>query len=427
MIPTPRQQVGYASGNFGKSLMWTSLEYFLLFYLTEFAGVAPELAGAIILVSLFWDGAINPLLGYWLDRRAASGRDYRPFLRWAPPVAGFCFVLIFAIPAGGTALLFAILMAFRTAYALLDVPHNALLAHMPLGAVMRTRLASMRFFFSSLGGLLVATIAAPVLISPGTEPILPELRILAICAAVLLCLTLWQSLGPARLALARRYSEPVRLQPRRYLKRLLGNPAAITYLAMAAIFAASAPLFPKSLPFLLTYVRQDPSLLPTLLAAMTIGQMIAMPVLTWFFGRVGRGRGFLTSLTGLALSCGLVGLAIGAGAAWLCAAAFCFGFFLGGSIIAIWAMVGDVADHLAEASDVRADGGLVAFLTFIQKAGIGFGALLAGAILRLGGFEAGQAQGEGAQAAIIVASLCVPAIGAAVTAIIFLRLKRRLP
>ena len=93
-IPLKRQ-LGYASGNFGKSLLWTSLDYLLLFYMTEVVGIPAVWAGAIILVSLLWDASINPFIGYWIDRRAARGLDYRPFLRWAPVATALAFVALF--------------------------------------------------------------------------------------------------------------------------------------------------------------------------------------------------------------------------------------------------------------------------------------------------------------------------------------------
>ncbi len=85
------------------------------------------------------------------DCRAAVGLDYRPFLRWAPVATAFAFVALFWLSAVAPALdllyLFIAMMIFRTAYTLLDVPHSALLPHMPLGGKMRMHLASMRYFF----------------------------------------------------------------------------------------------------------------------------------------------------------------------------------------------------------------------------------------------------------------------------------------
>ena len=42
----------YASGNFGKNLLWGALEVALLFILTDLLGLSPALAGGMVLASL---------------------------------------------------------------------------------------------------------------------------------------------------------------------------------------------------------------------------------------------------------------------------------------------------------------------------------------------------------------------------------------
>lgn len=425
-----QRQLGYASGNFGKSLMWTSLDYLLLFYLTEVAGIPVGWAGAIILLSLLWDAAINPLIGYWIDRRASVGQDYRPFLRWAPVASGIGFVALFWLPSDQTAInaayLFAAMLGFRTAYALLDVPHNALLAHMPVTSAMRMRLAGMRFFFSSLGGLIVATQVAPQFVRTDSSSVRESLLNMAVIAAVLLCLTVWQSLRPSRLAMAERGLGHKTLRPAKFLKAILRNQTAILYLALAGLFAATTPLFAKVLPYWLQYVRQEPGLLPALLATLTIGQLVAMPLWTILLARTKSHSIGLITLSGLASTL-LV-------AFWLKESSFALivlatgflGFFLGGAIQIIWGLAGEVADQIAGQALVRVDGGLLAFLTLVQKAAIGLGAVLAGFALEGSGFKSGATQGLPAIQMIEVLSLLVPAGGAIAASYLFLRLSKAL-
>ncbi|MBC2663502.1 MFS transporter [Novosphingobium flavum] len=425
-----QRQLGYASGNFGKSLMWTSLDYLQLFYLTEVAGIPVGWAGAIILLSLLWDGAINPFIGYWIDRRASAGLDYRPFLRWAPVASGIGFVALFWLPseqaATNAAYLLVAMLGFRTAYALLDVPHNALLAHMPVTSAMRMRLAGMRFFFSSLGGLIVATLVAPQFVKTDPASVGGSLLMMAAIAAVLLCLTIWLSLGPSRLAMAERGLGHEAINPAKFLKAILRNKTAVLYLALAAIFAATTPLFAKILPYLLQYVRREPDLLPILLASLTIGQLIAMPIWTCLLVRVKSLAIGLITLVGLASTFVLTfwlkqsPLAIIVLATWL------LGFFLGGAIQIIWGLAGDVADRIAEEARIRVDGGLLAFLTLVQKAAIGLGAVVAGFALEASSFKTGAMQGLPALRIIEVLSLFVPAGGAIAAAILFWRLSRAL-
>ena len=425
-----QRQLGYASGNFGKSLMWTSLDYLLLFYLTEVAGIPVGWAGAIILLSLLWDAAINPLIGYWIDRRASVGQDYRPFLRWAPVASGIGFVALFWLPSDQTvinaAYLFAAMLGFRTAYALLDVPHNALLAHMPVTSAMRMRLAGMRFFFSSLGGLIVATQVAPQFVRADSSAVRESIMSMAVVAAVILCLTVWQSLRTSRLALAERGFAQEPLSPGKFVRAIVKNRTAILYLWLAGLFAATTPLFAKVLPYWLQYVRQEANLLPGLLAILTIGQLVAMPVWTILLARAKSQSIGLMTFSGLALTLLAAFWLKGSSMTIIVLATGLLGFFLGGAVQIIWGLAGEVADQIAAQALVRVDGGLLAFLTLVQKAAIGLGAVFTGFALESSGFKSGRPQSLAAIQMIEALSLLVPAGGAIVAVFVFLRLSKAL-
>ena len=425
-----RAQVLYASGNLGKSLLWTSLEYLLLFYLTDLVGLPPATAGLMILASLAWDGAINPLIGYWLDLRASQGRDYGPFLRCAPPAAALLFVAIFCQPFGpgdqAVIYLFVILFAFRTAYALLDVPHNGLLAFLPVDVSTRTNMAGLRYFFSSLGGLLIAVSAAPLVLQVADEDRITDLRFFAAFAGLLLCLTVWQSLGPARQASAERERCVTPVSPLRFLTAILKSPPAILYLGLAAVFASTTPLFGKMLPFLVRYVHNDSASIAEILAAMTVGQMLSMPVCTSLARRLGRlpvGAVCLLAIPVLLLCVRLEAQML-AGYFWLVSAAF--GFLLGGAIMIVWATSGDITNDISLRATIRTDAGLIAFLTLVQKAGIGIGAMLAGTLLANGGFQSGAPQSPEAQDVIETLGFVLPSIGAVICAILLFLLYRML-
>lgn len=428
-IPLERQ-VGYASGNFGKSLVWTSLDYFVLFYMTEVAGISAVWAGSIILISLLWDASINPFIGYWIDRRAASGLDYRPFLRWAPVATAFAFVALFWLPSASSATtvlyLFIAMMIFRSAYALLDVPHNALLAQMPLGEKMRMRLAGMRFFFSSLGGLLLATLVAPQFAQINRAEIGYSLAEMAAIAGGILCVTVWQSLQPARQAIFERRSAIETLDPRRFVISIIGNRTAVLYLATAAVFSISSPMFAKLLPYLLQYVLKEPAALPMLLGALTLGQMLAMPVLTIVLERAPARFVGLCMLAGLALAFAAEFCFIASASHLLVIATFVIGFFLGGTIQIIWGLSGAVADCIANDSGLRVDAGLLAFLTFVQKAAIGLGAIIAGLALEFSGFQSGTVQTDSVLRMIEGLAILFPLAGVCATIGIFTGLSNKL-
>ena len=85
-----------------------------------------------------------------------------------------------------------------------------------------------------------------------------------------------------------------------------------------------------------------------------------------------------------------------------------------------------VADQIAAQALVRVDGGLLAFLTLVQKAAIGLGAVFTGFALESSGFKSGRPQSLAAIQMIEALSLLVPAGGAIVAVFVFLRLSKAL-
>lgn len=424
------RQVGYTSGNIGKSLLWTSLDYLLLFYFTEVVGLHIAVAGWIILGSLLWDAALNPFIGYWIDRRASEGRDYRPFLRWAPLACGAGFVAIFWLPSEEldvNAIYLAVaLFVFRTAYALLDVPHNALLAQLPVSPAIRMRLAGMRFFFSSLGGLIVATVVAPQFVTAESPHIQKSLLGMSAVAAVMLCVTIWQSLAPARQAIAERGVPTHQLSPTIYMRAIVHNRVALRYFALAALFATTAPLFPKLLPYYLKYVSGDATSLPGLLAAMTIGQLLALPLWTVLHSQLHVRTIGIFSFGGMAVMLVAQSISLMHHGLLPMLATALLGLFFAGAVQVIWGMSGEVADGIADQGNIRIDGGVLSFLTLVQKAALGLGAVAAGNVLEVSGFLPHIEQGEAALQMIWVLTLVVPAFGALLAAILYARLSQTL-
>jgi GPH family glycoside/pentoside/hexuronide:cation symporter len=66
----------YGLAELGLALITSAMQFFLLFYYTDVAGINPALAGAALLVGkLTWDAINDPLFGYLSDRtRSRFGR-----------------------------------------------------------------------------------------------------------------------------------------------------------------------------------------------------------------------------------------------------------------------------------------------------------------------------------------------------------------
>ena len=284
----------YASGNFGKSLLWSVLEFFLLYHLTDFLGFDPAVAGIVVLLALVWDAVTDPVIGYLADRYVNRGGTYAPFLRFAPPLLVAAFIGVFSIPPMPMSVMVPLVivanLVFRTLFTLFDVPHNALLAIVSDDSRERSTISGLRFFFSSLASLLVAVAIYPVLVEGSTSEGLLRVFLFVLGIGILAMAVMWLTVGVAK-AHPRKTTQPGRGMPvGAYLKVLLSNRHARHILLVASLVAVSVPVFSKLLLYYATYNLGNESWGSPLLVSLTIGQMIGLPFWVWLSHSVSKAR-----------------------------------------------------------------------------------------------------------------------------------------
>lgn len=159
-----KTKLAYGVGGLGVEIPNNILVFFLLFFLTNVAGLNPTLAGSILLISKVWDALIDPIIGILSDcTRSPLGRRYPWMLAGAIPL-GVCFYLQWLIPSTTHQwLLFAyfstIALLFYTAFTVVGVPYSTLAAELTTGYDESTKLVSFKAAFSIGASLLSLTLA----------------------------------------------------------------------------------------------------------------------------------------------------------------------------------------------------------------------------------------------------------------------------
>ncbi|HEY9601443.1 MAG TPA: MFS transporter [Allocoleopsis sp.] len=167
-------KLAYGVGGLGVEIPNNILVFFLLFFLTNVAGLNPALAGSILLIGKVWDAMSDPIIGILSDRtRSPLGRRYPWMLAGALPL-GVCFCLQwFVPPTSNQWLLFAyfsgIALLFYTAFTSVVVPHSTLAAELTTGYDERTNLASFKAAFS-IGASLSSLSFAQVIFAKIADP-----------------------------------------------------------------------------------------------------------------------------------------------------------------------------------------------------------------------------------------------------------------
>ncbi|WP_334181224.1 MFS transporter [Novosphingobium sp.] len=407
-LGTEARLVGYASGNFGKNLVFAGADVTFLYLLTDLFGLPGAVAGLLMLVAVAGDLVFDLLAALLVIRLRRVGKGYRWLILAGAIPAGGGFALLYGLPALGAErvwMVAAALLLFRGAYAVIDVPHNALMARMTVDSRARGRVSGYRLFFSTTSSLTVAALLTPTVQHAVSARMLELLALTGCLAGVLFAMTMaFSALASGREVPppAEGLGDGIAVPLRDGLVLGMGLVAAITGFAV--------PTFERMLLYMGTYVFDRPESVSSLLIAVTCGQFLGVPFWTMLTGRYDKSRllaaGHLLCAGSLALFAFcmawpplLLACAVLIGAAFTCV------FMLP------WGLLADTVDFVALRHGRRFETGLFAFYLVVVKAS---GAAANGVIgWSLGslGYVPGAEQSALVRTGILVLGLGVPIAG----------------
>jgi len=72
----------------------------MLFYLTDYVGIAPAAVGTMILIARIWDAANDPIMGTILDNTKPSAKwgKAKPYVLFGAIPMVLFFIMIFSVP-----------------------------------------------------------------------------------------------------------------------------------------------------------------------------------------------------------------------------------------------------------------------------------------------------------------------------------------
>lgn len=154
----------YGLADLGIALITSAMQFFLLYYYTDVAGIDPALAGAALMTGkLTWDAINDPLFGYFSDRARSRFGRRRIFMLLGVVPLGLAAWLMFSLPAGlsGVPAFLAVLLTFwlvDTFHTMVSVPYYALTPELTRDYNERGSLTSIRMVYSVVGYILGAAL-----------------------------------------------------------------------------------------------------------------------------------------------------------------------------------------------------------------------------------------------------------------------------
>lgn len=187
-----RQRIGYGVSDFACNLIWQMISLYLLFFYTDIMALNAAAVSLMFLLTRFFDGITDLLVGYLIDHTHTRWGKSRPyFLFGAIPFALFAY-LCFSVPdfSANGKLIYAYVTYFglSLSYTIVNVPMASILPSLTADTDERTALSTTRKFFAFLGATVVSATALRFVAAFGEGNQAKGFRILMIIFGFISCL-----------------------------------------------------------------------------------------------------------------------------------------------------------------------------------------------------------------------------------------------
>lgn len=423
--PGGRTKWFYAIGSVAFGVKDNGFGVFLLLYYNQVLGLGASLAGTALVIALFVDAFIDPVVGHASDTLHSRWGRRHPFMYVAAIPVAVAYALLWNPPHLSQQGLFLYLLfgtiIVRTLITCYEIPSAALAAELTSDYDERTNYVSLRWFFGGAGGMLMGATTLRFLMHPTVEQPIANLnpegyRLYGVVAgAIMLAAILISSIGTHH-AIPRLRAPPPKV--RRPLKEVLrvvwqtlGNRPVLVLFGCGFIWAIAAGLLAALGFYMQTYFWQ---LTAKQISVASLGTFAAyglsLLATTWWAKRWGKkaaaiigGIGWIV-LGPLPVLLRLVGFFPENGSPWLLPTlmAFWISHTAVGVVSAmlIGSMMADVVEEVELKTGRRSEGLLFSANAFIAKATSGVGLFTSGTILMVVNFPAHAQPGQVSQAVL---------------------------
>ena len=393
-----RLKIAYGAGELGPAMASNMVVFYLLFFLTDVAGIPAAMAGTIPMVGKLWDAINDPLIG-WLSDRTRSrrwGRRLSWMLACLVPLAIVIVVQWWVPPFDSVRAKFwfyvGMVFIYNTVSSGVTVPHTALMPELTSDYEDRTTLVSFRSAFSILGGVCFIVLAG-IVPSFNLDDEHSYLAISGVCSVTLVGSVLWCVLGIRGKVLRReRFLEGRSLgeaspSAREQLRIVLTNRP---FLIVCAVFTFSWLAVQVTATVLIYYAVYWTGLskdqVPLLMLTVMGTAVLTLPFWVMLCHRIGKKAVYSIGMGAWILAqVGLVFLARGQVAASFALAAVA-GLGVSTAYLIPWSLIPEVIEYDELRSGRRREGIYYGFMVLIQKIGLGLAIFLVGQTLDAAGF-----------------------------------------
>ncbi|MEG1499979.1 MAG: MFS transporter, partial [Clostridia bacterium] len=165
---TKKSRFAFGFGSFGTGLIYTMITAYLMFFLTQVAGLSGSIVGTFFLLAKFFDAVDDPLVGALVNNGKSRGVKYRTWIIFGAIISAILFAFMF-LPVsfsltGKYFYYFTLYILWSIAYTVVDIPYTSLVPNAAGSEDERYKMNSSAQIFSGVATIGV-TVLVPIVIS----------------------------------------------------------------------------------------------------------------------------------------------------------------------------------------------------------------------------------------------------------------------
>ena len=420
-----KERIGYGVGDFANNMMYTPVNSFFTYFLTNVAGLGAGVVGTILLLSRLLDGVSDLIVGSVMEKIHSKHGKARPWLLWWCIPFAVSLVLMFTAPDFGTTgkIVYAFLtynLAVTVVYTAINLPFGSLAALMTKNQTERGYLNISKMVFAFGGGMVVNAATLPLVKFFGNDSSAWQKTFLIYgVVAIIFFLIVFFSTKEAVTEEAKKAGAEEKVNIPQALKSLVKNKY---WMILLAIFFLNSVVnaFIGVNVYYAQYIMSDDSLVGNLSIFQNIASFAAFAVCTGIIRKVGKQK---IAISGVAIS--FIGYAMvllnPTSYPILYTAAVIKGVGNAALSGVMYGMLADTVEYNDWKSGISAEGLVFSANSIGQKIGSGIGSAVLGWVLAAFGFvSSSAAQPASAISGIRVIFLYVPLVVFAIMFIILL-------
>ncbi|WP_223624383.1 MFS transporter [Microbacterium sp. EST19A] len=401
------ERLAYGCGDVASNLVFIAVASFLTFFYTDVVGIDAGVVGTIFLVSRLIAAVSDLAIGIAMEkRRSRRGGKALPWLKWFAVPFGLSVALMFSAPdLGDTGKIVYAFITFNLCasviYSAINIPYGVLATLMTKDQFGRALLNTFRMVGCYVGSIAIAAVTLPMVDGFGGGALAWTYTFLIIGALVtaLFLITFRfcrEAVSPAEVSTDDRKAPPLPVM--RTLGLLAGNRYWMLLLGFSVVLNILLTLPGVSL-YYAKWVLGDESAATGILTLRMIaelsGVLLAVPVVKRW------GKRNACILACAVIVAGQLLILIDPSTLTTVIIGQCVAGIGAGAILgSIFAMIGDVIEHVEWRSHVRAEGIVYSGISVGQKIGAGIGSMIIGMMLAGSGYVSSATASEQPESAI---------------------------